>query len=508
VNGAGSSAWTAFASALSGATPLSPAPSNLQATQAGDGSVRVTWTDLAGETGYELQSAIGTGAWGTIIAIPANTINYVDAPPMGLTAHYRLRAVNGGGPSAWAETLVYVAPFAMLLQCAAPTGPSAAATSETVIHLAWTKSTNCGGYTVVERAPSATGPWTFLANVLDVLAIGGHWILGNTMDDVGLQPGTTFWYRVKETNGVTGESPYTAPVSATTPTSLTAPTGLVGTATSATTAHLTWIDTSSVENGFVLEVSTSAGGPFAEFSRAGASVTAADVQGLTAGVPAWFQVRAFRGTQLSPPSNTVSVTASGPTSLVATADAVVLESTGFPSRQNVNYVTDPDSVGCFYYWWASVSGVTGPYYNCAYSLLRFDTSALTGHTIRSATLRLTVCGLAPEPALTAYAVFALSSAWNPATVTFNTAPQLHNTDGWYNPAPTSGGVVEWDVTAMAQKWAAGTWASDGIVLMPYQPSPPGVMPPSASVDHTTAFCSLESAVGHPSWAPVLVVDYQ
>ena len=511
VNGAGASPWSAIASAQSGGPPVPAVPTGLTAAQAGDGSIKVTWTAVTGATGYELQTALGTGrglTWGATIAIPASATSYIDNPPTLSTANYQLRAVNVAGASAWAGTQVYVGAVLIVLPCWAPTIPSAAATSQTSIHLAWTKSANCG-FTVVERAPASTGPWSQIAVVGDILSIPpAPPIIGDHMDDTGLQPATTSWYRLKAIAGGQTDSPYTTPFSATTPTSLVAPGGLVITATSATTAHLTWTYSPAGQDGFALEYASAASGPFAELSRVGASVTSADVQGLTPGVPAWFQVRAYRGTELSAPSAAVSVTPSGPTTLVASADVEIMQSNGDPNLQNQRSTTDPNNVGCFYYWIAGVSGPLGPWANCTYSLLQFDTSALTGHTIRSAALRLTICGLAPAPAGANYAVFALAGAWNPATVTFNTVPQMRGTDGWANPAPTAGGIVDWDVTAMVQKWASGTWANDGIVLMPYQPVAPVSVPSSGSLDQTTAFCSLESAAGHPAWAPVLVVDYQ
>jgi hypothetical protein len=512
VNGAGASAWATTATAQSGGPPAPATPTGLTASQANDGSVLVTWTAVSGVTGYELQTGTGSGrslTWGATITLPATATSFVDTPPVASTADYQIRAVNAAGASAWTMTQIYVAPIVIVLPCFAPTNPSATATSETAIHLAWTKSTTCA-VTVVERAPTSTGPWSQIALVMDLLSIPpAPPIIGDHMDDTGLQPGTIYWYRLKAISSGQTDSPYTTPFSATTPTSLVAPAGLVVTATSATTAHMTWTYPGSGQDGFALEFATAAAGPFTEFLRVGAGVTAADVSGLTPGVATWLRVRAYRGTQVSAPSAAVSVTTSGPTSLRSSGDAVVLDSSADSGLRNNNYVTDADEVGCFYFWVGTINGLTGPWYNCAYSVLNFDTSALAGHTVRSAVLQLTTCTVATAPAATAYAAYGLAGSWSPATVTFNTLPQFHSTNGYWNMAPTTAGaVVQWDITAIVQNWASGTWANNGIILMPYQSSPPPTAPASGSIDHTTSFCSLESAANNASLAPVLVVDYQ
>jgi acid phosphatase len=89
---------------------------------------------------------------------------------------------------------------------AAPTGLTANVASPTQINLTWDDVTNETGFRV-ERSPAAGGPWTEIANLTQ-----------NTTSyaSTGLNPQTTYFYRVRATNSG-GFSPYSPVASATTP---------------------------------------------------------------------------------------------------------------------------------------------------------------------------------------------------------------------------------------------------------------------------------------------------
>ena len=77
-------------------TALDAAPSGLTATLARPFlGYEVRWSDGATvELGYELQRMVGGGAWGTLAALPPDTIGYRDEPVAGATAYnYRVRAL-------------------------------------------------------------------------------------------------------------------------------------------------------------------------------------------------------------------------------------------------------------------------------------------------------------------------------------------------------------------------------------------------------------------------------
>lgn len=84
------------------------APSNLQATATSPTTIALTWTDNATtETGFVVERATsGSGPW-TVIANPSadatSAISHSLTP--GTTHHFRVKAVNAGGDSAYTATV-------------------------------------------------------------------------------------------------------------------------------------------------------------------------------------------------------------------------------------------------------------------------------------------------------------------------------------------------------------------------------------------------------------------
>jgi hypothetical protein len=119
-NAVGSSA---YANASLVYTPPAPAAPSLSPTyNTTNGSVAITWSPVAGATGYEYQ--IGSGA---VVALTGTSVT-VSGLSAGTTA-FQVRAVNAGGPSAYANASLVntppaVTPSAPVLDpvYAAPTG--------------------------------------------------------------------------------------------------------------------------------------------------------------------------------------------------------------------------------------------------------------------------------------------------------------------------------------------------------------------------------------------------
>ncbi|MGB7161424.1 MAG: DNRLRE domain-containing protein [Tepidisphaeraceae bacterium] len=80
------------------------APTGLTAEEAGTDAIEVSWTDQAtNETGFEVQiSPDGTSGWATVATPGVDaTSTTVDELLPATTYHFRVRAINANGASAW-----------------------------------------------------------------------------------------------------------------------------------------------------------------------------------------------------------------------------------------------------------------------------------------------------------------------------------------------------------------------------------------------------------------------
>jgi len=518
VNGAGASANVGPASATTGLPALPAAPTGLAAAGRASGTavvVDVSWTDAAtNESSYELQKHWGTNAYGASTVLPAGTTSYLDEAPQNLFSNsYRVRAVNAAGPSAWAEVAAFVSVL-FIAPCPPPTAFTATATSDTTVHLSWTVSTSGScSLNYVERSATATGPWSRVGSVMGYLDLLLGWIPGDRMDDSGLTPGGTYYYRVYANGGsAQGDSVPTAAVPVTTNGALGVPSGLTAAATSGVRVVLAWSNGTGAD-GTAVEWATAAAGPFTEAFTVNSSFTSAEVTGLTPGTAYWFQVRATRGAQRSAPSAVASATTPGTLVLPAGADTLLFESTALGSWQARGYPADYDSVGCYFTWMVDTQYQIYLFHHCAGSALQFDTSALAGHTLLAARLELWVCRVPVGPMNTAiYAVSALAAPWNPATVTFNTLPTRLGSGRAAVYAPSASGKTAWDVTSIARGWASGAVGRNGLYVEQLPVVDHRFLLPGGGWadihDQTTGYCSIERNGGSAAWVPTLYVDYQ
>jgi hypothetical protein len=90
--------------------PPPPAtPANLQATGASGSRIDISWADVSGEDSYQLERAPDAGGapgtYSTLATLGTNVTSYIDLGLLPSTRYwYRVRAVNGGGISAYATT--------------------------------------------------------------------------------------------------------------------------------------------------------------------------------------------------------------------------------------------------------------------------------------------------------------------------------------------------------------------------------------------------------------------
>jgi hypothetical protein len=169
--------------------------------------------------------------------------------------------------------------------------------SPTVIHIEWREVATATAYSIrrTDEQPGTTS-WAFVAKTS-----------GDVTDytDVGLEPATTYWYRVSAitTSGAAAASDI---VSATTSVAPPEAPSVMAVATS-TTVDLSWVDGAS-ENGYRIERSTEDASGWTVIGTTGMDVTAYTNSALLPETTYLYRVVATNAGGDSPPSAVVSVT--------------------------------------------------------------------------------------------------------------------------------------------------------------------------------------------------------
>jgi fibronectin type 3 domain-containing protein len=277
---AGSSAISPQVSATPGVPGVSPAaPTNLTATP-GNAVVTLTWTAIAGATGYNVKRSTTDGGPYTQLAAPTSS-GYTDSSVInGVTYYYVVSTLTAAGESA-DSAQVSATPNTQGVAPAAPTNLTATP-GNAVVALTWTASAGATGYNV-KRATTSGGPFTQLAAPSS-----------NSYTDSSVTNGTTYYYVVSAFNS-TGESANSAQVSATpgapgvppaAPTNLTATPGNA-------VITLAWT-ASTGATGYNVKRATTSGGPYTQL--AAPSSNGYTDSSVTNGTTYYYVVSAFNST--------------------------------------------------------------------------------------------------------------------------------------------------------------------------------------------------------------------
>jgi hypothetical protein len=182
---------------------LPPAkPTGSAASAVSDGEVRLVWSDVAGETGYDVRYKKTSDSTWTTVAAPENATGYTaSALVPGTSYDLAVRAKNSGGNSVYTGTKT-----ASTTTLITPTGLTATALSSTKIKLQWTDNSKAENGYKVERKTGETG--TF-AQIQTTAANA------TSYEDTGLSATTNYYYRVRASQ-TSGDSGYSSEANATT----------------------------------------------------------------------------------------------------------------------------------------------------------------------------------------------------------------------------------------------------------------------------------------------------
>ncbi len=272
------------------------APSGLTATAVSGSQINLAWGDNAtNETEFILEvSTDGGTTFAFLTTRPANSTSHSHT---GLeserTYHYRAKARNGGGDSAWSNVAFATTPQ---VPPATPTNLTAAALSASEIWLSWNDVSGEQGFRIERR--QGNDPFAFLANVGPNTA---------THTDGGLQANKVYVYRMLAFNAA-GDSGWSNEASARTlRTRPRPPHSLTATAISATQVDLAWGDDNEDEQGFLLERSENAGAAWSQVASLPANVTRASDTSAQGGKNYQYRLKAWNDVGQSEPSNVASV---------------------------------------------------------------------------------------------------------------------------------------------------------------------------------------------------------
>ena len=168
---------------------LPAAPSGLTITTLLSAKIIIAWTDNSNnETGFKIQRKGATGTYTQIATTAANATTYSDTTVTdGTLYYYRVCATNSAGDSAYSNEVSGTTPLA------SPTSLAATIVSTTQVNLNWTDNSMSETAYLIERKATSSGTYAQIGSV--------NTNVTSYTDTYNFASGTTYYYRVRATNG-------------------------------------------------------------------------------------------------------------------------------------------------------------------------------------------------------------------------------------------------------------------------------------------------------------------
>ena len=282
------------------------APSNLASADLAATSVKLSWTDVANETGYRVMRLQADGAWTEHQSLAADATEAVVGGLAEKTSYtFAVVAANAAGDSARSNQVTVDTPWA-----GAPGAVTVTAKTSATATVTWTDGGVSGAteYLVEGRGQGSSQAWSSLAQVAPGV---------ETASLTGLTAGTAYELRVRAERPGDND-----PVSEVLTLALPPPppTNLASADLAATSVTLSWTDVAN-ETGY--RVMRQSGSDWVERKSAPADATSVSVTGLTDGTSYTFVVRATNAGGDSADSNAVTVQTPEPATAGAPADVEI-----------------------------------------------------------------------------------------------------------------------------------------------------------------------------------------